>query len=306
MTPDADMKLAKLLELYIDARNIERPINAPLAANTCRCYRENVKAFEKFLCRPAKVSDLNAECINAYLRHSFVNSRTEYSVKNYRTHLRVLWKFAHKLGLLPPWDGVQLVRVSPLNINGFDLADITKLVEHCATLRGVVRATGLRRADWWETFVLILWETGMRCGDMLRIAPADFDKDGWLWVCESKTGKRGWRRLRASVSQRVKEFIDWDDRRPFIWMGYKPRYMFRAFGQLLDDAGIPYGSMRWIRRGSASEVEKLNPGAGWKYLKHSIPTLFDKHYRVDKIVEEKPLLPPEIEANVFRPERKKR
>jgi integrase len=199
---------------------------------------------------------------------------------------------------------VQEVKVNPLNIQGFDQQTITKFVEHVSTFRGVVKNTGLPRRMWWDSWLLVNWETAIRSGDMFSIRPTDFDRAGWLWIVESKTQKRGWRRLRDSVAKVLAEFIAWDSSRERIWPGYKPRHFYRAFSELCDSVGVE-GSARWIRRGSASEVDKLHPGSGWKFLRHSVPELFEKHYRVDKIVEERPLLPPEIEAKVFRPTVKK-
>jgi hypothetical protein len=150
----------------------------------------------------------------------------------------------------------------------------------------------------------VLWETGVRSGDMPHIEPQHFDKTGWLWILEHKTGKRGWRRLHPSTTERMTEFIDIDPDRARVWPGYTLRNLSRAFGRLALAAGVE-GSLRWIRRGASSEVERVHPGAGWRFLRHSEPRLFDKHYRVEKIVEQQPLAPPEIQAKVFRPKLKK-
>lgn len=292
--------LKDFVSTYLDERNSRRPINAPLAPRTEEYIRSVVRAFVQFLARPATIGDLNADTVNRFLTHQFVNRRSDYTVKARRTGIMCLWRCAARLGLLAEPKGVQDVRLRRLSIQGYDQADITSLVEHATRMRGVIRRTGLRRCDWWETFILVDWETGIRAGDMRILGVADFDRSGWLWVVESKTGKGGWRKLRPSTTERLKAFIDWDPERALIWPGYDKWTYYKSFKRLANEAGVG-GSLCWIRRGAASAVECSNPGAAWRFLRHSSPTLFDKHYRVDKIVEQHPLVPPEIKADVFRP-----
>lgn len=300
MNEDRKVFLTDLIPRYIDDRNRERPVNAPLAAGSRRHYEESVATFSRYLCRPATTADLSDDTLNRFLRHLFVNGRSEYTVKNRRTGLLVLWRFAARLKLVQPPEDVQRVRLNQLSIKGYDEKDIKKLVEYVSAMRGMVRTAGLRKCDWWETFILVAWETGVRAGDLGAIEVGHLDQDGWLWIVEHKTSKRGWRLLRPSTVERLRFFIDWDRDRQFIWPGYSRRWLHKTFSAIARGAGVD-GSLRWIRRGAASSVESEHPGAGWRFLRHSVPTLFDKHYRVDKIVEQKPLAPPEIMANVFRP-----
>jgi integrase len=293
-------RLKKLVEEYIADRNEERPVNAPLAKASCAFLRECVATFARYLCRPPTVADLTAEHVNGMLRYLLKNGRSAYTVKSRRTGMRALWKYAHSRGLAGPFERVQNVRLPALNVQGYDDQAMTALIEHVATMRGVLRSTGLPKRMWWETFLAVLWETGIRSGDMLLIEPKHFDKKGWLWIEEQKTGKRAWLHIRPSVAERLVEFINFDYSRERIWPGYTRRNLSRAFAEMVDAVGVG-GTLRWIRRGAASDVERLHPGAAWRFLRHSVPTLFDKHYRVDKIVEQNPVTPTEIKTNVFRP-----
>jgi integrase len=291
--------LSEFVDQYVDLRNRERPINKPLNWKTTQNMSNFVSTLSRFLGRRATLDDLNAETVNNYLSSMLINGKSAWTVKHMRTLACAFWRAAHRLDLLPPCHGVRRVHTSQINVQGYDDRAMTTLVEHAATLRGVLR-NGLPKRMWWETLLLVLWETGVRCGDITYIELKHFDPKGWLWIIEHKTGKRGWRYIRPSVCERLKEFIEFDSSRQFIWPGYKPRSLARAFRKLVDATCVG-GSLRWIRRGAASEVERQAPGSGWRFLRHSVPTLFDKHYRVEKIVEQQPIAPPEIEPNVFRP-----
>src|SRR5262245_5684642 len=127
--PTAQTTLDDLLAMYVDARNAERPINAPLSDGTFKHYFWTVRSFTKFLRRKVRVADLNAENTNRFLRSLAINGNSDYGVKSRRTGLLALWRFAAKLGLTVPPTGVQTVRVNPLSVEGYDVSAIVKLVE---------------------------------------------------------------------------------------------------------------------------------------------------------------------------------
>jgi hypothetical protein len=77
--------LSDLVGLYIESRNAERAVNRQMAPRTQQNYHEAVRLFSRFLGRPATVADLTAAQLNKYLEHSFVNDKSEYTVKSRRT-----------------------------------------------------------------------------------------------------------------------------------------------------------------------------------------------------------------------------
>lgn len=72
---------------------------------------------------------------------------------------------------------------------------------------------------------------------------------------------------------------------------------FRSFKRLAKRAGLPNATTKWIRRGSASEMERLASGAGPAHLGHSRGSgdaIFRQSYRVAKICDRDLPMPPPI------------
>lgn len=285
--------LLDVARAYIAAQNSERPIGKELSAKTCEHLLECIAVYSRHLCRPSSTDDFNAPALNAFLVAILVAGKSEYTVKNRRTGLLVLWRFAHRQGWAPPCVGVRPVHCSELSVNGYNIEQITAFTAYVATLRGKVRGTGIPRAIYWGSFLRTDWDVGLRIGDMLTIPLPHFDASGWLWTEERKTGKHGWRKLRPSTTESIAACIAAKPERAVIWPGLKPRNAYRAFKELAKRAGVN-GTSRYIRSGGSSEYDRLHPGNGWRFLRHSDPRVWDKHYRVDRICDQDELGPPEI------------
>ena len=287
------MHLRELVTRYAAARNAERPLGKELAPGTIRHLYESAAAYSKWLGREARIGDLIDESINHFLAHLLSIGRRPYGVKNRRTGLLVLMRFARRKGLtdaIP--DGVRRVHCPELSIDGFAIDDMQALIEHAQTMGGTIRYTGLVRSVFWESFLRVKWELALRIGDMIRFQVADY-KPGWLWVLEHKTGKQGWRELTPRTAACLERCIALKPQRELIWEGYAPQGAYKAFTRLAKRAKRP-GTSKFVRRGAASELEARTPGAAWRLLRRSVPTLFEKHYRVGRICDKNPLRPPPL------------
>lgn len=287
------MFLADLAGEYVIARNGEKPIGRELSAKTRSHLLECVAAFSRWLGRPAFVDDLSAEAMNTFLLDCIAAGRSPYTAKCRRTGLMVLWRFAQRLQLSTVQPGVRSVDCPPLAIDGYDLGRMDALLTFVQKMRGTVRYTGVPRSIYWDSCLRTKWDAGLRAGDMTRIQSEHFDSSGWLWANESKTHKGGWLPIQLSTAQAIVECLSRRPGRDLIWPGYSPRTFCRAFSKIAKESGVN-GTTRFVRRGASSELESKHPGEGWKFLRHSCPQLFQRHYRVGKIVDRCSPRPPEL------------
>ena len=289
------MALDDFVDVYVEKRNAERPIGRDLSKDSRRHLAEAVQAFSVYLGRPTRLSDLTATNINGFLASQMLRGLSPYSVKNRRTAMMVLLRRALRMKLIQNVDPheVRTVFCPRLSPSGYDLADAERLISFASTLRCNVRRTGVPRAAYWVSAILVEWNLGIRIGDLTRIEVKHFSKDGTLFVAESKTGKSGIRALHNSTRIAIERCIATEKNRRLIWPGFSAKTISKAFTTIARNAGLP-GTSRWLRRGSSSEVDRTNPGAAWRFLNHSTPALFEKHYRVDRISTPDPLSPPEI------------
>jgi integrase len=268
-----------------------------MAKDTRRHLDEAVKAITNWLGRPAAIEDLRPETINKYLVEYLESGRSPYTVKSRRTGLLVLLRRAIRLGLVDDVDvkDVRAVHCPALRIDGYDLNDMDRLIAHCATLRGVQSKTGISQSIYFASAILTMWNLGNRPGDIVEIDVADFDPRGFFYVTEQKTGKARARALQSSTKGAIAACIAVDPRRKKIWPGMKARSFYKKIGRIAAAAGLS-GTARWIRRGAASVVESKNAGSARRFLNHSVPTLFEKHYRVERIVDPSPIAPTELDV----------
>ena len=87
--------------------------------------------------------------------------------------------------------------------------------------------------------------------------------------------------------------ISLDPERELIWPGHNAKSLARCVNRIIRASGLP-GTTRWIRRGSSSDVDRLHPGQGWRFLAHSTPTVFENHYRVASICDDGAIAPTQL------------
>lgn len=289
------MLLRELVDAHVAAQNLERPIGRELSQRTVNHLIECVNVFERWLDRPATVDDFRPNSLNAFISAIVAQGRSPYTAHNRRTGLLVLWRCAERMGLVGPALGVREVYLPDQRIDGFDLDQMRALLASAEGLRGTVRYTGIPQCLYWPAALRVKWALGLRSGDLLKVAVPNFDSEAsMLWVFEHKTGKAGWHVLQPRTAQSLRECIAAGARRELVWPGLRPRSFWRAFRKLVSAAGLPGGTSRWVRRGSASTVDYVTPGQGWRLLNHSDPKLFERNYRVVRIAQPSRPAPPEL------------
>jgi integrase len=212
------MFLSELVSQYVLERNEERDIGRELSPRTAGHLLDCAAVYSRYLKRRAVASDLTAAGISELLIVESSAGRSPYTIKNRRTGLRVLRNFALRKGWVDDaGKTIRKVFCPPLDVDGYDLAKMSMFADYLAGLTGTVRHTGIPRAVYWESLLLTAWELGLRIGDMPRIESQHFQRDGWLFVSESKTGKGGWMRIRPSVTEAIVRCIDAKPNRQYIW-----------------------------------------------------------------------------------------
>jgi integrase len=291
------MPLTKLIDRYIDARNEERPIGHELSPQKLSSYQQCVQRYAVHIRRVPTVDDLAHESVNEFLAAHLKSGSSPYTVKNRRTHLLVLMRYAkcESLSTAEP-DRVRRIRCPKLEIKGYTIVQMVQLLDAAAKLRGRQRRTGVSRRMYFVSLLLFMWNLGSRIGDVLLVETSKFDSVGRIWVYESKTRKSGWHRLHNVTTEAIAACIAENPNRKRIWPGYTRRNICRAFGELVAAAGVG-GTSRFIRRGSSSALDRLQPGTGWRFLNHSGPQVFEDHYRDAEICGDESLSPPELPCN---------
>jgi len=290
-----EIPLLPLVDKYEVWRNDRRPIGREVKASTLRTYQHTINAYADWLGREATVADLEPKQVNRWLAEQLQAGRSPRTVHSRRVSLGTIWRFCIRTKLTRvTTDAVRPVWLPAMRPVGFTSQDAAKLLERADQYKGVVRRTGgIPRRIFMLSSVSLLWDTGLRSGDVCHIKPADFEPQRRrVFVVESKTGKSGYLPLRQQTCTWIAECIAAGQQdRERIWP-ITPWPFARAVRRLARDAGFEGGGAKMLRRGSASEVERLNPGRGWRFLRHSRPEVFEGFYRDAGITDPDPILPP--------------
>jgi site-specific recombinase XerD len=259
-------------------------------------YNAAIVKLSRFLRRPAKLCDLNAATLNAFLTNELTTLRPA-TVHGYRTNLLTFWRFAANEGILSDFPRkVRPIKRPAVVIDGYDLEQVGRLLTAADAIQGKCHRTKIEKRIWFVTFILLAWSTGLRLGDVLSIANVLIqrqpDGSGRVGIVMQKTGRLINRLLPADAMAAVERCMAQGPRRTIVLAPWCDRSVFyREFKLIARAAGLG-GSAKWLRRGSASAIEAIHPGSGSAHLGHSSPELFGRAYRCDRIVGSTIRLPP--------------
>jgi integrase len=261
-----------------------------------------VRRYSHFLGHEATLLDLNSVSINRFLEHreSVVKNAT---VVGERAILRALWGAAHEAESDCEWHlpakpaRLRRLRREEADVCGWDGEQLKSLLLATERQRGMFRTSAVgkvARAPFWRAFLLTAYDTGLRLGDMLRLTAEQIPAEGSVRIKQNKTGKF----LTIWISKEAFEAIQFTMQlqpRKLIFGGVLTKACFhKAWRKMVRSVGI-HGGTKFIRRTSGSMIERARPGQGHIHLGNGA-NVFAKHYRVERLINDKPVLPPRIES----------
>jgi integrase len=282
-----------LADLLYKHYAIARPISESTLRTT---YSGAIRSFGLFLAAPAKVKDLTAANVNGWL--VWASGRfAPHTLHGARQVILCLWRFAFEESIVHDFPRkIRKVKRPRLVVEAWDTEQVGKLLAAADATAGEFRKTGIEKRLWWRAFILVAWYTGLRLSDVLAIKGASIarmaDGSGRLTTVMQKTQEAIHRIFPQDAMQAVDACMSSGTPRELIlppWVNR--RFFYREFKLLVKAAGLT-GSAKWLRRGGASEAERIKPGAGSLHLGHRSPGLFASNYKCDRIVQQEITLPP--------------
>lgn len=279
-----------LLRAYIDHYNSTRDVSAGYIGQ----LRVAVSVLETHVGKPLHLDEVSAEMLNDWLSR-MLTVRSRDTVRSKRGAILSLLAGAAGDGFLAARpQRIRVIRRRDRLIDGYGEAEMQRLIAAAEKMPGRFARLTVARSIWWPTFLRVAWSTGLRLGDVLSVPRSAIGSGGRVYIVQRKTGRAIVRQLTAAAMDGVEKIAAACPGREFAVPPYCRRRLFYAhFSRLAKSAGLS-GTSKWIRRGSASEVEKLHPGAGWKHLGHAAPGLAERSYLVPRICGQWIAQPPEI------------
>lgn len=264
-----------------------------LEAKGAEMLRRAVLDYSAFLGNAAALEHLDDMTVNRWLA-SLHGRLSPVTIANKRRHLLTLWRAAFTLGLTgKPPTRVRRLRIIDQVPRAWTIEEVQALRAAAKALPGVFRKTKIPRSDYMVAFVDFEWDTALRLGDALSVERTDIWPGNFIVIVQNKTG----REHRCQISERTLESLErtgfrqrallfplWGDRSHF----------YKLFRRLRKLAGLDHGSSKWLRRSSATYVEKRHPGAAMRHLGHRTHGLAYRHYVDPRICQEDLARPPEL------------
>ncbi len=232
--------------------------------NTKRLYRSTLRAFNLYLNRPAKISDLNDETVSGFAGWRLENGLAKRSVNKDLFNLLAIWRWAHKKGVVKNWPDVELerppVRV-PVALSRDELAKVLEAIE--AEREFVGDYSG---PLFWLAVFLLIWNTGERIGAVMALTWECVDlKRGWVrFIAEDRKGATADNALPlAPYTVEALKAIERRDGMVLPWP-YSSTYIYYRFGKIMARAGLPNSGMykfHVLRKSVASHYEAAGGNA---------------------------------------------
>ena len=280
--------LLDLLARYAEGRDIEK--------GSMKSLRAAVRGFGDYLRRPACLSDLSDDAVNAWLAAE-LESVGRRTVRNKRAGVLTLWRwcYAEKLVDSPP------LRVRPVNAPlappaAYTVDQVRQLLKACETLDDKFCRGSVPRRLLYRALLLVLYDSGIRPGDAMRLHWANI-RGGFLQMTQHKTGWPITRPLHpATIAALAKIRVK---NEPRIFAAHTSlgtlRFVFRT---LKSAANLSAGSPKWLRRACATAIAEIHGDeAAGRALGHKTAGLARKHY-IDEsqLTASRELLPPPLET----------
>jgi integrase len=252
-------------------------------ASTTNQYRIAADLFERWAGGPISLDELDEKSLSAWLRDYAATHKPD-TVRSKRNSILALWRAAADDGLCdePVGRRVRRCSVPESVVEAWTKAEVEQLLATAATLKRRHRC-GLSRAEWWTLAIRVAWDSGLRWADQVAIPVSAVRPDGWATVRQAKTGKVATFQLALSTMEALQESLNRCPRSLVLPWPASGETFRDQVGTLVAKAGIRPGTWRWIRRGSGSDVELQERGAGHLHLGNT-EEVFQRHYAAPAII----------------------
>lgn len=268
-------------------------------AATVRQYVIAADLFERWAGSPVRLDEIDERSVSEFLR-DYAEKVAAATVRAKRVALLALWRAASDDGLCddPVGRRVRRCSVPESVVEAWTKAEVEKLLETAGSLKRQ-HSSGMPRSEWWQLAIRVAWDSGLRWADQVAVQVQAVRPDGTVSVRQNKTGKLSTFTFSPSTMQALHESLQRCPRHLVIPWDASGETFRDQVTRLVAKAGIRAGTWKWIRRGSGTDVELQEKGAGHKHLGNTA-AVFDRSYGDKAIIGRAIPAPRELVLDAFR------
>ena len=294
----SSMTMKTLLEKYVSEHE------SGLAPSSVVFYQSGFAIFERFVGRVATIEDLTRETLFKFADWLVATYSKKATASMYMRTIKVLASFAAREDLIKPITKIRKIKVPTVNPTAWTDEECRSLINEALTGSFFNGKTELRNGPpkglFFACLFAVSWDTSLRLGDQLDLKWSDLtiDNDGVARavICQNKTGNLVPVSLTAETVTLLKKLRDaYDERQENLFDYPQTREtLFRYVRKIADDAGVRPGTLRFLRRGSATYAELKQPGAGKVALGHRNSWTSETYYLDQNILAQRKLDKPNV------------
>ena len=240
-------------------------------------YVISADLYERWAGHPVRLDELDERSVSEWLR-DYAATQKPATVRSKRVAILALWRGAADDGLCEDPVGRRVRRccVPESVVEAWTKAEVEQLLVAAAKLPRW-HPCGLRRSEWWPLAIRVAWDSGLRWADQIAVKVASVRPDGFVSVQQNKTGKVSTFQFSESTMRALRDSLERCPRSLVIPWTVSGETFRDQVTSLVKKAGIRKGTWKWIRRGSGSDVELQQSGAGHQHLGNT-KAVFERSY----------------------------
>lgn len=275
---------------------------------TATQYRRTLESLERWSGRTLCCHEFEVSWVNQYLAELDGSHLAKPTIRSRRIQLVALWNAAFDAGLCSERPSkVRRVKIIQRPPEAWSHDEMELLLKSSAALTGRYclkdPATGeshrILKSVYWRAFIRTLWDTGLRSGDALRISVGDIAAGGIMQLSQGKTGRWHVCKFHDSTLATIAE-LKLPKRSRLLPWSKSGNYLREEFRDAIVKPTGLVGSMKKIRKSSASDVELNHPGMGAVHLGHRLSaSIAHNHYLDPRIVAKNRPMPTELRCDLL-------
>jgi len=268
-------------------------------ASTLRQYVIVSDLFTRWAGHDVLLEQLDEKSVSEWLR-DYAAKVSPATVRGKKNMILAIWRAAADDGLCeyPISRRVRRVTVPQRPVVAWTKEEVEQLLAAAATLPRWHRC-GLRRSDWWSLAIRVAWDSGIRWGDQVTLPVSAVCPDGSVSFTASKTGKVVAFRLSPSTMEALRASLVKCPRTLVLPWPASGETFRDQVDRLVAKAKIRPGTWKWVRRGSGSDVELQQEGAGHRHLGNT-RSVFERSYGDAAIIGRRIPSPRELLVKAFQ------
>lgn len=254
-----------------------------LESSTVTTYKIAIASFERWF-KLNNGSDVEWHKISHKVLNSYFvelgNDRSSNTVRSHKSSLMAILNTARRRNMCSfDLDRIRRIKRKPTPKDFWNLEEVTRLAETADSLCGRFRATQIKKDFFARAYVMTVWDTALRRGDMAMLRVGVVTSSLEFSHPRVKTGVTDICRISPQTYQRIQlTFDEYNNNRKLLfppWQGGKDplRSVSELFQKLMLMAGLQASDscLKKLVRSSIMEADALAPGTGWLQGHHSGP-----------------------------------